>query len=277
MDGNPVATNLGTGITGTAANWTQVTANLPAGTHTIGFRYVTDPAVAGNGGSQVPGIQIDDITIPGLADDGAESDAGWKFTPAEGGFHATESSVTRFFFNAYVAENKQYVGYDAGMRTGPYNFGGTIGPNWAERFPYQDGLLVWYWDSSFDDNNVGDHPGGGLILPVDANAAPLHWANGSVMRPRLQSFDATFTTQATDAITVHNGGVATTIPSRPGVSTFDDSKSYWVSGDPGDAPGNTRYQAEWNSVKVPKTGTTMRVTSVTPGGFMQVQVAPPAK
>jgi immune inhibitor A len=166
------------------------------------------------------------------------------------------------------------------MRTGPYNFGGTIGPNWAERFPYQDGLLVWYWDDSFGDNNVGEHPGGGLILPVDANPAPLHWANGSVMRPRLQSFDATFTTQKTDAITVHNGGVATTIPSRPGVSTFDDSQSYWVAGDPGDAlctPTGCRYQSEWNSVKVPNTGTSMRVTSVTPGGFMQVQVTPPGK
>jgi immune inhibitor A len=97
------------------------------------------------------------------------------------------------------------------------------------------------------------------------------------MRPRLQSFDATFTTQATDAITVNGPGGAVTVPSRPGVATFDDSKSYWVAGDPGDAPANGRYQAEWNSVKVPNTGTTMRVTSVTPGGFMQVQVKPPAK
>ena len=57
------------------------------------------------------------------------------------------------------------------------------------------------------------------------------------MRPRIQSYDATFTTQTTDAITVHNGGVAVTIPSQPGVSTFDDSQSYWVAGDPGDARG----------------------------------------
>ena len=55
--------------------------------------------------------------------------------------------MTRYFFNAYVGENRQYLGYDAGLQTGPYNFGGTIGPNWAERFPYQDGLLVWYWDN----------------------------------------------------------------------------------------------------------------------------------
>jgi immune inhibitor A len=280
VDGNPVATNLGTGITGATpgTGWVDLTASLPAGTHTIGFRYVTDGAAAGNSGSaNVPGFQVDNIQISGQPLDGAETSAGWTFSPAEGGFAAVSQSVTRMFFNAYVAENKQYLGYDAGLRTGPYNFGGTIGPNWAERFPLQDGLLVWYWDESYGDNNVGDHPGGGLILPVDANPAPLHWANGSVMRPRLQSFDATFTTQATDAITVHNGGVAVTVPSRPGVSTFDDSQSYWVAGDPGDAPANGRYQAEWNSVKVPKTGTSMRVTSVTPGGFMQVQVTPPAK
>jgi immune inhibitor A len=279
---NPNNNNLGNGITGPRANWTPLSANLSAyagQTVTIGFRYRTDGAQQGQpGASGVPGFQVDEIAISGQPTDGAETDAGWTFTPADGsGFHATASTVTRYFFNAYVAENRQYLGYDAGLRTGPYNFGGTIGPNWAERLPLQDGLLVWYWDESFGDNNVGDHPGGGLILPVDANPGPLHWANGSVMRPRLQSFDATFTTQATDAITVHNGGVATTIPSRPGVSTFDDSQSYWVSGDPGDAPGTTRYQSEWNSVKVPKTGTSIRVTSVTPGGFMQVQVTPPGK
>jgi immune inhibitor A len=278
---NPNSNNLGEGITGPRSSWTALSASLSAyagQTVTIGFRYKTDGAQQGQpGAAGVPGFQVDEIAISGQPTDGAETDGGWTFTPAQGGFHATASTVTRYFFNAYVAENRQYLGYDAGLQTGPYNFGGTIGPNWAERFPLQDGLLVWYWDNSYGDNNVGDHPGGGLILPVDANPAPLHWANGSVMRPRLQSFDATFTTQKTDAITVHNGGVAVTVPSRPGVSTFDDSQSYWVAGDPGDAPANGRYQAEWNSVKVPNTGTSMRVTSVTPGGFMQVQVTPPGK
>ena len=278
VNGTPVATNrsvttspngqnFGQGIAGLQTGWVDLTADLSAfggQTVTLGFRYWTDGAQQGNSGSSaVPGFQIDDIQITGQPIDGAEAGAGWAFAPASGGFRATTGTETQSYFNAYVGENKQYLGYDAGLQTGPYNFGGTIGPNWAERFPYQDGLLVWYWDNSFGDNNVGDHPGGGLILPVDANPAPLHWANGSVMRPRLQSFDATFTKESTDAITVHNGGVAVTVPSRPGVSTFDDSQSYWVAGDPGDAPANGRYQAEWNSVKVPKTGTTMRVASVT--------------
>ena len=291
VNGTPVATNLststspngqnfGNGITGVAGNWTSLTANLSAyagQTVTIGFRYWTDGAQQGTPGvSQPAGFQIDEISVAGSID-GAEGTPSFTFTPATGGFRVTTGTEQQSYFNAYFAENRQSLGFDAGLKTGPYNFGGTIGPNWAERFPLQDGLLVWYWDNSFGDNNVGDHPGGGLILPVDANPAPLHWSNGTVMRPRLQSFDATFTTQATDAITVHTGGVATTIPSRPGVSTFDDSQSYWVAGDPGDAPANGRYQAEWNSVKVPKTGTSMRVTSVTPGGFMQVQVTPPGK
>ena len=30
-------------------------------------------------------------------------------------------------------------------------------PDWVEHFPYQDGLLVWYYDTSFADNNVGDN------------------------------------------------------------------------------------------------------------------------
>jgi immune inhibitor A len=60
-------------------------------------------------------------------------------------------------FNTYLAESRQYRGYDRSLQVGPYQF---TGPILVERFPYQDGMLVWYWDSSFDDNNVGDHPGG---------------------------------------------------------------------------------------------------------------------
>ena len=64
------------------------------------------------------------------------------------------------------------------------------------------------------------------------------------------------------------------IASQPGVSVFDDTKSYWVASDPGDAPANGRYQASWNSVKTPNTGTQIRLKSLTPGGFAQVEVGP---
>jgi immune inhibitor A len=268
---NPHGQNFGNGITGwSGGHWVALDADLSgySGNVLVGFRYWTD------GAATYPGLSIDEIAIDGGAADGAEADAGWTFSPASGGFRATTGQETQAYFNAYIAENRQYLGFDAGLQTGPYNFGGTIGPNWAERFPYQDGLVVWYYDSSYSDNNVGDHPGSGLILPVDAHPEPLHWANGSVMRPRIQSFDATFTLEPTNAITLYQTGVPTVIPSRPGVSVFNDQNSYWVASDPGDAPGNGRYQASWNSVKVPNTGTQIRIKSLTPGGFMQIEVQP---
>jgi hypothetical protein len=98
------------------------------------------------------------------------------------------------------------------------------------------------------------------------------------MRPRLQSFDATFTTQATDAITVHNAGVAVTVPSRPGVSTFRRQQELLGFGRPGRRRGErSATRPNGTASRCRTLGTSMRVTSVTPGGFMQVQVTPPAK
>jgi immune inhibitor A len=269
--------NDGNGITGTSGTslvcdqfgtptWVGVTADLStfAGqTIQMRFRYETDGAVVGDG------FGIDNIAITGLATDDAETDPGWTYN----GFSRTTGTTLVPYFNAYVAEFRQYRGYDKALQLGPYNFTDPNG-NWVEHFPYQDGLLISYWDSSFADNNVGDHPGGGLILPIDAHPGILHWSNGSTARPRIQSYDATFSLAPTDAITLHDVSTGLTLasPSQPGVSTFDDSKSYWVNGDPGDAPGNNRYQSEWNSVNVPHTGTTIRIKGIDSAGFMQVQV-----
>jgi immune inhibitor A len=195
------------------------------------------------------GFQVDALEIPGQAFDGAETEAGWTFT---GGFRTTTGSESQGFFNAYVLENRQYIGYDLALLKGPYNFGFPAMPDKVEHFPYQDGLLISYWDNSQADNNVGDHP------------AIETWTEGTQMRPRIQSYDSTFTKTRTDGITLHNPatGVAKTIASKPAVSVFNDSlrdgdgtSIYWAPGHPSDAPANGRYQAEWNSVDVPNTGT----------------------
>ena len=74
----------------------------------------------------------------------------------------------------YLAENRVYSGYDATLKTGPYNFGfGNTRPDWVERFPYQNGLLVSFANGEFTDNNTSAHPGGGEVLPVDARPAPI--------------------------------------------------------------------------------------------------------
>jgi immune inhibitor A len=270
---DPNGQNFGEGITGSSAGaWVDLTADLSAyagQTVTIGFRYWTDGAVAETG------IGIDNIAITGQPLDGAEAAAGWTFD----GFSATTGSTTVPFFNAYFAENRQYKGFDDSLRTGPYNFGFlNTKPDWVEHFSYQDGLLVWYYDTSFADNNIGDHclagRCGGLYLPVDAHPQLSHWGDGTLMRPRNQSWDSTFGLDPVPALTLHLNGVATTIAAKPAAPLFNDSTDQWSACDAhcvaGVHPG--RYQPGWNGVNTPNTGTTIRVKSVSSTGFLQVDV-----
>ena len=249
-----------------------VTADLSAYANqdiSLRFRYETDPFTFGSG------FGIDNIQITGQPLDDAETDFGWALD----GFYWTDGEVPTTATNYYVLEYRQYRSYDKALKVGPYNFvdpAGTEGlANWVEHFPYQDGLLVWYWNNRYSDNNVGDHPGGGLILPVDARPNILHWSDGSTARPRIQSYDATFGLQRTDPISLHNlsAGLTLNRSSQPAVRVFNDANSYWVSGDAGDAPADGRYQAEWNSVIVPNTGTSVRVDSISAQNtFMQITI-----
>ncbi|KPV45045.1 peptidase M6, partial [Kouleothrix aurantiaca] len=168
---------------------------------------------------------LDEISIAGGAADGAETDGGWTFSPTEGGFRVSTGVETAFYFNAYIGENRGYRGYDVSLRNA-YNFGyGNTKPDWVEFFRYQDGLLISYWNEAYTDNNVGDHPGAGLVLPVDAHPQPLHWSDGTLVRPRIQSYDSTFNRDRTESITLHKNGVATRFPSLPAARVFDDNQT----------------------------------------------------
>ena len=263
----------GTGIAGSSGGvYKPLTAALPgSGTALIRFKYMTDANTGGRG------VVLDNIAVTGGAVDGGESEAdrnAWEYD----GFLAIENGVgITKHFNAYVAENRQYDGYDASLKTA-YNFGFLDSkPDWVETYPYQDGLLISYWNEAYGDNNVGDHPGSGLILPVDAHPSFHHTYDGHLMRPRLLSYDSTFGLEATDAITVHKNSQPSTIPSQPAVPVFDDRKDYWFNADEHAATGSHvgRYQPGWNSVAVPKTGTQIRVKGVSAQGkMMQVEVRP---
>ncbi|MHC3474163.1 immune inhibitor A domain-containing protein [Streptomyces sp. 7R007] len=191
------------------------------------FRYATD------GGVALKGFTADEITVTAgdtpsgggtvlFADDAESADAAWSAD----GFSRIGASVTDDYPQYYLAENRQYVSYDRTLKVGPYNFGfSTTRPDWVEHYPYQNGLLIWKWDTSQADDNTSEHPGEGLILPVDAHPAALKWSDGTAMRSRIQSFDAPFSWYPTDAITLHNADVATRIKARPGVPVFDDGRS----------------------------------------------------
>jgi len=132
--------------------------------------------------------------------------------------------------------------------------------------------LVWYYDESFEDNNVGSHCAagrcGGLFLPVDAHPdLLLRPDNGQVWRPRVLSYDSTFGLEPTDEICLHMNSVEGCYGGLPANPLFDDTQSYWFPPDP------SIGHLGWASVPLPATGTTIRVVSVSArGNFMQVHV-----
>ena len=274
-DTDPNGQNDGNGITGTSeGQWVQLSADLSTyagdAAH-IRFRMFND-AVYNEMGLKVDDIMVDDAT-PGEpvlsegAEDGAEDWTLREFTIAENG-----DVVTGPFAHYYIAENRQYLGYDKTLKQGPYNFSRErTKPNWVEHFPYQNGLLVWYWNTEYSDNDTSQHPGGGEALPVDARPATLRWSNGEVVRNRIQTFDSTFGLERTDAIRLHrqvatdDGPEAThlNVRSRRGVTVFDDS-------DP-----NRYYRPKTNptgSVQVAGTGTRIRILRMLRGNVMEVMV-----
>jgi len=265
-DENPNGQNFGHGITGSSGGaWVDLTATLPAGTTAVRFRYWTDVAAT------EPGIKVDDIALDGTVIGDGETDAGWTYD----GFVQTGQQLVESFFNAYIGENRQYDGYDKSLRTA-YNFGfSTTKPDLVEFQPYQPGLLVTYWDTSVSNNNVGDHPGSGLILPVDAHPRFSHWPDGTLMRPRILAGDSTFGLKRTKRVRLHFAGMTGTLPSYGAVRTFDDTRTYWFDSDQHAATGAHagRYQPGWYSVDVPKTGTKIRVVSQSRGGgYMWLKV-----
>ncbi len=257
---NPYGQNFGFGITGVSSGWVDLTANLPAGNVLLGFRYWTD---ANTGGF---GFMVDDIAVTGYPTDGAETEAGWAYGPSNG-FHVTSGEETTFYNNYYVAEYRQYRGYDSTLKVGPYTFGYLNDPvlaNFVDHFPYQDGLLINYWDTSQKDNNTKTHPGAGLVLPIDAHPKKLVRVDGNRWSSRIQTYDATFGLDATDALmNLRVNSVLSPIPSLPAAPVFDDRNLYY---DPANPMG---------SVMNPNTGTQVRIQGISAlGSFMQVEVRP---
>jgi len=247
---NPNGQNFGNGITGsTLFQWVPLTANLSAfagKTVQIGFRYWTDGFTNGLG------FFVDNLQISGQALDGAEVTVPWVYTPPTNGFHVVQGSYGSFL-NAYIAEFRQYLGYDKGLATTPYVFSDQNSPtllDWVVHFPYQDGLLISYLDTRFEDNNTSAHPGLGLILPIDSHPTPLLREDGVAWSSRYQSFDSTFTLEATEKLKLRRLGIMYGYPSQPGVPVFDDSLQYW------------RAETPFAGVKNPNTGTQIQVKSV---------------
>ena len=232
-DGGGTWTNVGNALTGSAPQWGSVSYDLSAYKgQKVKFRFLYQT----DGGVNEAGAFLDDLalTVDGTTtvDDVESATSAWTAT----GFSRMTGSTSKQVSHYYLAEYRRYAGYDVTLKQGPYNFGWYPDPkpDYVEHFPYQDGLLVWYVNNEFVDNNVFNHPGGGQVLPVDAHPTPLKWSTGQLMSNRISPFDATFGTERTDAFTLHRLGVETKVPSQAAVRTFDDSSAtkYWSAESP---------------------------------------------
>ncbi|MFC8242310.1 immune inhibitor A domain-containing protein [Streptomyces chartreusis] len=227
------------------------------------FRYQTD------GGVAQKGFAADEITVTAdgtavFSDNAEAADAAWKTK----GFSRIGASITDDYAQYYIAENRQYVSYDKTLKTGPYNFGFSKSlPDWVEHYAYQNGLLIWKWDTSQQDNNTSQHPGTGLVLPIDSHPTPMKWSDGTLMRNRIQSYDSPFSKFRTDGMWLHNADVATKIPSSAGVSVFNDRT-------------NTYYDAQTPTagVKITDTNTKIKITKeAKDGSTIELEVGPAVK
>ena len=237
------------------------------------FLYKTD------GGVALAGAFLDSIVVKSgkqtVLTNGAEAnDSGLVAR----GFTKSDGTAKRIAEQYYWLESRQYVGADATLENGPYQFSkGYTAPNWVEHFPFQNGMLVWFQDKRQADNNTIEHEGYGQSLPVDAVPAKFYY-EGTTAAPsnRRQPFDATFGLEQVDPVCLHREVLvghgakqevvtqAACAPTGRQQAQFNDSNvdQYWSSTNP------------LNSTKVAGVGVTATVLS-DDNGFMTVRVVNP--
>jgi immune inhibitor A len=212
---NPNGQNQGLGITGTSGAWVDGTYTIPAGATDIGFRYWTDGAVAQKG------FAVDSIQLNGDPVDDATDPSVWTF---DGFQQLTDGGYQVEQFHYYLVESRTYLRQDSNL-CGVYQF---LYGNWLEKWCNARGLVVWYRDSGYPDNNTSEHPGHGAVLVVDSHPEGVKQpgTQGGYWRERIQAWDAAFGVDAND-ITIHTVRYDGSLKPFPWhadpVSVFDDS------------------------------------------------------
>lgn len=219
----------------------------------LAFQYSTDYSVLG------AGAFVDEVSVVSgvttLLQDNAESDSGlWDYSAPW-----TRNDGHQFVPHAFYLQWRNTAasgGYDSTL-------GGT---NW--RFgPIAPGLLVWYHNERFADNEIVDYLADGpaygpkgQMLVVDAHPEPYRdpwWlAQGFTneqanISDRCQMRDAAFTLSNTPAFRLDPPFVhtATNFPGRPAIALFSDALGYYPGLEwavPPGAPGRW-MTAQWDS------------------------------
>ncbi|MGK5683584.1 immune inhibitor A domain-containing protein [Actinoplanes sp. URMC 104] len=235
-------------ISGSTDNqWVDVNVplNAYAGQNVyLQFYYRTDGGFSA-GGFFSDAIQVTDGSTVLFSDD-AEGASPWTLR----GFTTVGTSSTGQYDNFYIAGHRTYVSYDRYLRTGPYNYGfQNTKPNWVEHYPYQQGVLISYWDRSQVDNDTNLHPGQGRNLYIDAHPRPFYRLDGLPFNSRIQVYDAPFGVRKADSFTLHINGQPSYVRGQAAQPLFDDTQKYFYEELPN------------HGVKLPAVGVKIRVLS----------------
>lgn len=212
-DGSPTPTKIKT-YNGTNKKWEKEQIDL---TSFIGkkikieFNYVTDMAIAQEG------FFVDNIVVitdgkPVFQDD-AEGTP--KFTLE--GFQTFDGSPTPFP-NYYLIEWRTHNGIDTGLKHIRRS---------ESLLTYDPGMVVWYYDARYgEDNRTGLHPGEGFLGVVDSHQQGFYWNNGNAASTGFQLADSAFGLTQTSPINIQYPTYGMTYPSQPGIPTFFDGNDY---------------------------------------------------
>ncbi|MGB8956414.1 MAG: immune inhibitor A domain-containing protein [Tumebacillaceae bacterium] len=203
------------GFTGNSNGWQAQAFDLSAYAGQkiqVRFRTMTDS------GYNEEGFYVDNVKVTAdgatVLEDGAEN-ANSAF--ALNGF--TRHDGNKYTNHYYLLEWRNHAGVDKGL--------GHISVL-GQQYSYDPGLVVWYVDNEQTENWVGVHPGKGFLGVVDAHTNPaVTWNGNTVASTRYQLHDAAFGLNATSPMNLLNGALTMNEASRPGVSLFDDSNSFW--------------------------------------------------
>jgi len=234
------------GYTGNSNGW--ITENIDLSAYAgqqilLQFRYMTD------WGTTMTGFMVDDIRVTAdgqdvFFDDVESLDSAWT---ADGWTRSKGQDKKSHY---YLAEWRSLHGFDSALR-GVYNFRSDATN--VDYFPYQPGLLLWYRDTSYTDNWVGVHPGHGFLSIVDAHPTPMiEPVGGRAWRTRVQVYDATFSLDRADDITLDRYGFTRTYQGDSAAPHFADNWTYWYN------------KAPSAGVRVPDYGLNIHVAGTAP-------------
>jgi M6 family metalloprotease domain len=239
----PILDNL-PGYTGSSNGWLNESIDLSKYADkkiSLRFRYATD------WGTELEGMFVDNVSV--VADGEAVLSEN-----AENGFGAFEtdgwetSDGTRNAPHYYVAEWRSHFGVDEGLL---YNARAKV--------QYNQGMLLWYVNTLYNDNWVGVHPGRGQIGVVDSTQyvylnAGIGNGNENGIRtgymPFVQLHDAAFSNdKAGDMdLSVYSWAQNPNLKGKQAQPLFDDSNSY------------LNIKSPYSGLFLPKLGLKIRVT-----------------